>query len=147
MAQNRLFSLIAGFGMVSAGSVAMTQAVLLLCAGMLNWPPVTANVTAVMSAALPAYYANRRWVWGRSDRHSFSREIAPFFGYALAGLVLSSVLVAVVARLWDSVLLVSAANLAGFGTLWVGKFFLCHRVLFARPDTKTSLRTADGPAA
>ena len=126
-----------GYGAVSAMSVAVTQAVLVSTYSGLGWPAVAANVVAVCVAAGPAYYANRRWVWARTDRHSVTREILPFWGYNLAGLAASSALVALADAWWSSTLAVSAANLAGFGALWVGKFFLLDRVLFARSDVRT----------
>ena len=72
----------------------VTQSVLIVAYSVLDWPAVVANVTAVCVAAGPAYYANRRWVWSRTDRHSVTREILPFWAYSLAGLGISSLLVA-----------------------------------------------------
>ena len=123
-----------GYGAVSAGTVVVTQSVLIVAYSVLDWPAVVANVTAVCVAAGPAYYANRRWVWSRTDRHSVTREILPFWAYSFAGLGISSLLVALADRWWQSAVGVSAANLAGFGALWVGKFILLDRVLFARSD-------------
>ncbi len=129
-----LLGRLVGYGTVSAGTVVVTQSVLIVAYSVLDWPAVLANVTAVCVAAGPAYYANRRWVWSRTDRHSVTREILPFWAYSLAGLGISSLLVALADRWWQSAVAVSAANLAGFGALWVGKFILLDRVLFARSD-------------
>ncbi|WP_428114809.1 GtrA family protein [Candidatus Poriferisodalis sp.] len=129
---------LAGFGAVSLGTVVFTQGVLFVAYGVLGWPGVVANVVAVCVAALPAYLANRRWVWRRADRHSVSREILPFWAYSLAGLAASTVLVALADRAWDAPVAVMAANLAGFGALWIGKFLLLDRVLFARDDETAS---------
>ncbi|WP_419921875.1 GtrA family protein [Candidatus Poriferisodalis sp.] len=129
---------LAGFGAVSLGTVVFTQGVLFVAYGVLGWPGVVANVVAVCVAALPAYLANRRWVWRRADRHSVSREILPFWAYSLAGLAASTVLVAFADRAWDAPVAVMAANLAGFGALWIGKFLLLDRVLFARDDETAS---------
>ncbi|WP_420437098.1 GtrA family protein [Candidatus Poriferisodalis sp.] len=126
---------LAGYAAVSAGTVVVTQAVLILAYSVLGWPGVVANMVAVCVAAGPAYYANRRWVWARTDPHSVTREIMPFWAYSLAGLGLSSLLVALADRWWQSAVAVSAANLAGFGLLWVGKFVLLDRVLFARSSS------------
>ena len=132
-----------GYGAVSAGTVVLTQGVLIVAYSVLDWPAVVANVTAVCVAAGPAYYANRRWVWSRTDRHSVTREILPFWAYSLAGLGISSLLVALADRWWQSAVAVSAANLAGFGALWVGKFILLDRVLFARPESRPVTRSPD----
>ena len=127
-----------GYAAVSAMSVPVTQAVLVSTYSGLGWPAVAANVAAVCAAAGPAYYANRRWVWARTDRHSVTGEILPFWAYSLAGLGISSLLVVLADRWWQSTVAVLAANLIGFGVLWAGKFILLDRVLFARPAAGTS---------
>lgn len=138
-----LGSRLMGFSAVSIGTVVVTQSLLFVAYSVLGWPGVAANVAAVCIAALPAYWANRRWVWRRADRHSVSREILPFWGYSLAGLAASSVLVAFADRWWDSPAAVMAANLVGFGALWIGKFVLLDRVLFARPERGGSAQSAE----
>ena len=141
-----LFGRLVGYSTVSAGTVVLTQAVLVVAYAVLEWPAVVANVVAVCVAAGPAYYANRRWVWSRTDRHSLTGEILPFWAYSLAGLGISSLLVALADRWWQSTVAVSAANLIGFGVLWAGKFILLDRVLFARPETPAGARgSASGP--
>lgn len=132
-----------GYSTVSAGTVVVTQAVLVVAYAVLEWPAVVANVVAVCVAAGPAYYANRRWVWSRTDRHSLTGEILPFWAYSLAGLGISSLAVALADRWWQTTVGVSAANLVGFGVLWAGKFVLLDRVLFARPEAQA----ADGPGS
>lgn len=136
-----LFGRLVGYSTVSVGTVVLTQAVLVVAYAVLEWPAVVANVVAVCVAAGPAYYANRRWVWSRTDRHSVTREILPFWAYSLVGLGVSSLLVALADRWWHSAVAVSAANLAGFGALWAGKFILLDRVLFARPDAWSAADT------
>ena len=138
-----LLGRLAGYGTVSAGTVVVTQGVLVLAYALLGWPAVVANVVAVCVAAGPAYYANRRWVWARTDRHSVTREVLPFWGYSLAGLGVSSVFVALAEGWWHSTVAVSAANLVGFGALWVGKFLLLDRVLFARPGSHRATGTPE----
>ena len=131
-----LLGRLVGYSTVSVGTVVVTQAVLVVAYAVLEWPAVVANVVAVCVAAGPAYYANRRWVWSRTDRHSLTGEILPFWAYSLAGLGISSLAVALADRWWQSTVAVSAANLVGFGVFWVGKFILLDRVLFARPDAR-----------
>ncbi len=135
-----LFGRLVGYSTVSAGTVVVTQSVLVVAYAVLGWPAVAANVVAVCVAAGPAYYANRRWVWSRTDRHSLTGEILPFWAYSLAGLGISSLAVALADRWWQSTVAVSAANLIGFGVLWAGKFILLDRVLFARPEAPADVR-------
>lgn len=135
-----LFGRLVGYSTVSAGTVVVTQSVLVVAYAVLGWPAVVANVVAVCVAAGPAYYANRRWVWSRTDRHSLTGEILPFWAYSLAGLGISSLAVALADQWWQSTVAVSAANLTGFGVLWAGKFVLLDRVLFARPEAPAGAR-------
>ena len=55
----------------------------------------------------------------------------PFWGFTLAGLVLSTLAVAAVSSITTSGLAVSAANIGAFGVLWVAKFFVLDEVVFA----------------
>ena len=142
-----LFGRLVGYSTVSAGTVAVTQGVLLLAYAVLERPAIVSNVVAVCVAAGPAYYFNRRLVWARTDRHSVTREILPFWAYSLAGLGISTVLVWLADMWWNSAPAVSAANLVGFGVLWVGKFVLLDRVLFARPNTPSGTQPPTGSAS
>ena len=89
------------------------------------------NVLAVGLSAIPAFLVLRRWVWGKVGNHSVTREILPFWSYTFLGLALSTVVVAAVENRWQSAIAVSLANLAAFGVLWVAKFLLLERWMFA----------------
>ncbi len=122
------------FAGVSVVGVVITQALLLLFAGGLDWAAVLANIVATTLAALPVFLLNRRWVWGKKGQHSVSREIVPFWSYTLLGLAVSTGLVAVASAVWGQILAVMAANLLGWGVLWLGKFVLLERYLFRDGD-------------
>ena len=91
-----------------------------------------ANVVSVSLGTIPAYYLNRAWVWGKRGRSHLTREILPFWGFAFAGLILSSVAVNVAANLTDVKIVANIANLVAFGVLWVAKFFVLDAVVFGR---------------
>lgn len=113
-------------------TVVITQTCLWLGLVIVGWPALIANVVAVTVGAVPAYLLNRSWVWGRKDSHSMRDEILPFWLYSVVGLALSSSLVTLAALWWSSTALVMAANLVGFGVLWLGKFFMLEKFLFKR---------------
>jgi len=92
---------------------------------------VLSNFLAVAISSVPAYLINRYWVWQKRDRNDLRREVIPFWGMAFAGLVLSSIFVAIVDDRTDWAPAIAAANLAGFGVLWVAKFLVLDKVLFA----------------
>tara|TARA_Y100000590_G_scaffold336056_1_gene382654 strand:+ start:20878 stop:21042 length:165 start_codon:yes stop_codon:yes gene_type:complete len=52
--------------------------------------------------------------------------------YNLAGLAISSTLVALADLWWASTVLVMSANLVAFAALWLGKFFVLEKILFKR---------------
>lgn len=118
------------YSMVSAIAVFCSQTTLLLCTLAFDMEPVPANVVAVAVGSVPSYLLNRIWVWGRRGNHHFLREVLPFWLMAFLGLGFSTLLVHL-ASLWsDAPLVINAANLTAFGSLWVVKYFVLDNVLF-----------------
>ena len=105
--------------------------------GLTAW---IANVVATAVATVPSYHLNRRWTWGKRDASDVWREIMPFWVLSFAGLVLSTVAVALTASWLHGThlgeplhtLVILVAHLSGFGILWIAQFLLLERVLFAR---------------
>ncbi|MGI8810627.1 MAG: GtrA family protein [Acidimicrobiales bacterium] len=127
------------YSLVSVVSVIVSQIVLF--AAQSFWSARTSNIIAVCVSAVPSYYLNRAWAWGKTGKSHLMKEIVPFWSLALLGLVFSTWAADyaesnahqvtgsdLVARL-----IVNGAALAAFGVLWVGKFFIFNKVLFARP--------------
>ena len=107
-----------------------------------------ANVLATAVATIPSYHLNRRWTWGKRDASDLWREIMPFWLLSFAGLVLSTLAVALTdswlhgSHLGEPLrtLVIVTAHLSGFGLLWVAQFVLLERVLFRRPSALESPR-------
>lgn len=118
------------YSMVSAIAVACSQAVLVFCSLVLDWDPVPSNVTAVAVSSVPSYLLNRAWVWGRTGKHDWLREIAPFWVFAFVGLGFSTLLVSLASNWSDATIVLSLANLTAFGILWVGKYLVLDQLLF-----------------
>jgi putative flippase GtrA len=118
------------YSTVSLCGVVITQVLIIVFFEVLEWPAWVSNFVAVMISSVPAYLLNRAWVWDKRDSHSFTREVLPFWGMALLGLVISTIAVAIVSNYTDSTIAVSLTNIASFGVLWVGKFFILEHVLF-----------------
>jgi putative flippase GtrA len=117
------------YSMVSVVNVIVGQGLLVVFATVLGWNLVLANVLAVCISAGPAYVLNRQWVWGKSGKNHLTKEVLPFWGFALAGLALSSLAVWAVSGL-SLPFIANVANLAAFGLLWVLKFFFLDAMLF-----------------
>jgi putative flippase GtrA len=106
--------------------------------------PAAANVIATVAGIGPSFALNRRWAWHRTDRGHVTREVAPFWGYCLLALVLSTIAVARAGAWADAIdvrpgtrtAIILAANVATFGTLWIGQFLLLDRLLFREPGER-----------
>jgi putative flippase GtrA len=102
--------------------------------------PAAANVIAAIAGIGPQFALNRRWVWKGVGRGHWRRELTPFWGYSLLSLVLSTVAVARAGHWADSIgaspeqrtMIILAADILTYGTLWMGQFLLLDKVLFRR---------------
>ena len=139
------------YSLVSVISVAVSQAAFVVAFGVFQlWGARGSSIFATCVGAVPSYYLNRNWAWGRSGRSHIWREVVPFWALALIGLVFST---------WAAdyahthtrgihshvlhVAVVSACYLGSFGVLWVGKFIAFNRLLFAeRPARDDPVRVA-----
>ena len=122
------------YSMVSVVGVTITQTLLVVFVGILDLDPTWSNVAAVSLTALPVFILNKRWVWSHDGKISFRREVLPFWVFTLAGLLLSTLMVTIAKGISDSTLLVMAANISGFGILWVAKFLFLDQIMFGRPE-------------
>ena len=126
------------YSAVSLVGVVCTMVMLAVFYKGVGMSEVYANILAVCISSIPAYLLNRAWVWGKTGKNSFVREVLPFWVFAFMGLVLSTILVAAAQGYTDrhaesglkQLAIVQGANLTGFGVLWVARFFVLDRVLF-----------------
>ncbi len=126
----------------SAISAIFSQLVLLLTYSILRLEsPRGAAITATLAGAVPSYFLNRNWAWGRSGRSSLHKEVLPYFAMAIAGLIFSTwavdwahsnVTVFGTSRLVQDIV-VQGSYLGSFVILWFGKFAVMHRWLFNAP--------------
>ena len=128
--------------MTSVVGVVMGQSLIFLFASILDWSWGWSNVTAVAISTLPTYYISRAWVWQKRGKSSLYAEVVPFWVMTFLGLLLSTVaVVALENRYPDSKILANVGNVAGFGVLWLAKFFILDRILF-----KVTHEHPEGPA-
>ena len=122
------------FVAVSLIGTVISQSLIVLFKGRWDWNGAVANLVAVCISAVPSYYLNRAWVWGKRGSSSMAREVLPFWIMTLAGLALSTFFAYVADRIWDATIAVNIANLAGFGVLWVVKFLVLDQYVFSSAE-------------
>jgi len=92
------------------------------------WQPNVANVIAVATSSVPAYYMNRYWVWGKSGKSHLRKEVIPFWGFTLAGLIVSTIAITFVQDHTDTKVFILFTQLFVFGVLWVVRFFVLDKL-------------------
>ena len=125
------------YSLVSVISVIVSQIVLFVAQSF--YTARTSNIIAVCVSAVPSYYLNRAWAWGKTGKSHLVKEIIPFWSLALLGLIFSTWAADyaesnahhITSSQLGARLVVNLAALAAFGILWVGKFVIFNRVLFA----------------
>ena len=109
-----------------------------------------AGVAAVLGnscAAVPSYFLNRYWAWGKNDKNRLFGEVLPFWGLTLVGIGFSFVVAHEAGQLTRHngitgaarLVILLAANVAGFGVLWVVKYIIFNKLLFVgrqHPDAQ-----------
>ncbi|MHB8246284.1 MAG: GtrA family protein [Acidimicrobiales bacterium] len=129
------------FATVSVISTVVTQGLLFLTYDVITLgSAMVCNVIATGIATVPAYWLNRSWTWGKRGKSDPWREIMPFWVIAFIGLLLSTVAVGVAAHNADVVshalivrkIFVQFANLSTYGMIWVGRYLIFNKFLFAK---------------
>ena len=124
------------YSAVSVISVIVNVVMLVFAYGILGWSATPANIFAVGVSAIPSYYLNRAWAWGKRGRSHLLKEVAPFWGLAFLGLVISTIAV----HLVDShirgfhravrTVFLAGTQIGAFGVLWIGKFIIFNELMF-----------------
>lgn len=132
----------ARFVSVSAISVVVNQVALFVCYLLLGWDKknsVRSLWVAFLLSSIVSFLLNRRWVWKRSGRSSFRREILPFWGVGLAQLAISVPVVrwgqleveAAISNRLARTFCFMALNLSVYLVMWFAKYVFFNRVVFA----------------
>jgi putative flippase GtrA len=90
--------------------------------------PTFANIVGVAISAVPAYYMNRAWVWGKRGKSHWKKEVLPFWLFTGAGLVLSTLAISLVDEHTKNKFAILFVQLFAFGVLWVIRFFVLDRL-------------------
>lgn len=126
------------FALVSLASLVTGH---LLLYGIHVWmevDPVPSNIASTTLNTAIVFVANRRLVWNVDGEISVRREVVPFALLAVLGLAVSTGLVWVVSATIGEGLWVNAANLTGFGLVWIARFFVLDRLIYQAPAAQTT---------
>ena len=122
---------------VSVISTVFSQAAFILVYGFHAFGARGSAIFATCMGTIPSYYLNRNWAWGKSGRSHLVKEVLPFWGLALVGLVFSTWAVDFththitgIRSNVEHTAILAAAYLGAFGTLWILKFLIFNRFLF-----------------
>jgi putative flippase GtrA len=125
------------YTMVSVISTAVSFFVLFIVYGVLRlWTEVPSTVFANAVAAIPSYWLNRNWAWGKSGRSHLVKEVIPFWIMAALGITVSIIGASVARHIGqvhhlnhaEQTILVLVANLVSFGAFWMLKLVLFNRM-------------------
>jgi putative flippase GtrA len=133
------------FVIVSLFNVAFGQSLLVLAHTAFGWSFVASNIFAIAVSAGPAYVLARYWVWEKTSKNHLVKEVAPFWGLAFLGLVVSTFAAGVAGGYTDAQIVLNLVNLVAFGIIWVFKFFILDRFMFGAPRTPLTATDAASP--
>jgi putative flippase GtrA len=99
------------------------------------------SAAAFVAGAVPNYFLNRSWAWGRRGRVRVWREVVLYIAVSLIGFAASAIVTAWAGHASEHVTsdhlvktgLVSAAYLGTYALLFIGKFLAYELVIFADP--------------
>lgn len=126
------------YSTVSVISVIVSEVLLFVAFYLLHWSARSSNIWAVCLSAIPSYYLNRAWAWGKRGRSHFLKEVVPFWTMALIGLAFSTWAADFAATKAKSftdshfftTVIVMGASLGAFGVLWIAKFMIINKLMF-----------------
>lgn len=141
------------YTLVSVIAVIVTQVALAVIYGVFHWTAKSAALAASCIGAIPSYYLNRYWAWGKRGRSHLMKEVAPFWALTFVGMAFSTWAAdfaeAFAVGRHDSRLVqtifVNAGSIGAFGILWVFKFMIFNKVLFkTHPEDLEDAPALDG---
>lgn len=131
---------VARYGAGSVVATVCSQATFLLVYGPLGASTTVSSVLAWFAGAIPNYWINRRWAWGRRGRPSLRKELLPYAAIVLGTLLLAILATATVAHVLDGTsvsrgartFLVSGTYFMVYAVMFVVRFVLFDRLFTGR---------------
>ncbi|MDP9074815.1 MAG: GtrA family protein [Actinomycetota bacterium] len=125
----------------SVVAVVASETAFVACYGTGLLATTGSSAVAFVAGAIPNYLLNRSWVWSRRGRVRVGREVVLYAVVSAVSFAASAVATAATSRVAGQVTssharrtaLVAASYLGTYGVLFVFKFVLYQRVIFAGP--------------
>jgi putative flippase GtrA len=136
------------YTMVSVISALVSLVILTITFGVLRlWDEVVCTLVANILAGIPSYYLNRQWVWKKSGRSHFWRELFPFWVMSISGIGFALYAASLAHNFavehqlqhLSRTILVVGANVAAFAILWLLKFVILNRLFAELADHEVGL--------
>jgi putative flippase GtrA len=131
------------YTMVSVVAVPVGEIAYLVALKGFAWTPTWSGIFGAAIGAIPSYYLNRSWAWGKTGPSHLWKEVVPFWLIALLGVLFSGVLQHAADHFvhrhhitgFPQLVILNGAYLGGFALLWVVKYVIFNRFLFViAPD-------------
>jgi putative flippase GtrA len=127
---------VAKYASTSVLSTVISEVTLLILYSTRLAGAAEAAVAATITGGILSYVLSRYWIWPHADRSRPGRQLVWYWVIAFVGLVASTWVTGETASHADEkgvlrVAVVGLAYLATYATLWVVKFVLYQRLLFA----------------
>ena len=126
------------YSVASIVAVVISEICLVVFNGVIGMSAWVSSSLATSIAAVPNYYMNRKWAWGKHGRSHVWKEVVPFWALAFLGWALSTFSVFLMENYAKdhhfshivATTLVAVVYIAAFGVLWVGKFMIFNKLMF-----------------
>ena len=117
---------VARYGVGSVVATVCSQVTFLVLYGPVGASTTVTSILAWLAGAIPNYWLNRSWTWGRSGRPSMRKELVPY-----AAVILGTLCLAILATDLGAALLDRTSISHATQTLLVwGIYFLVYVVMF-----------------
>jgi putative flippase GtrA len=124
--RSELISKVTRYGAGSIVATVCSETTFLVLYGPLDASTTVASSCAWLAGALPNYWLNRAWTWGRRGRPSVTRELVPYIA-----IILGTLAVAILATsAGAAVLRGTSVSDAGQTVLVAGIYFMVYAVMF-----------------
>jgi len=130
------------YTMVSAVAVPVSLAANALALSVFGWSPGWCGLFGASVGAVPSYYLNRTWAWGKTGRSHLLKEVLPFWALAVVGVAFSGWTESWAGHLvkrhhiggLPKLVILEVAFVGAFGVLWIGKFVIFEKLMFGTPQ-------------